>query len=99
MLLVQLFFAKTCLMSAVLTGLLSVEVSASSVLSVKAEGTMNVAGGMVDDSDRKVDVAGGKVDVKGSEVDAAGSKAEVAGDEMDTMVKWILSACSMICFS
>ena len=44
--------AKTCLMSAVLAGLLSVEVSADSVLvSVNAEGKMNVAGGTVDDED------------------------------------------------
>ena len=39
-------------MSAVLAGLLSVEVSADSVLvSVNAEGKMNVAGGTVDDED------------------------------------------------
>ena len=34
-----------------------------------------------------------------SEVDAAGGKAQVVGDEMGVMVKWILSTCSMICFS
>ena len=53
-------------MSAVLAKLLSVEVSAGPVLvSVNAEGKMNVAGG-------KVDVAGGKVDVAGGNVDVAG---------------------------
>ena len=66
-------FAKTFLMSVVLAGLLAVEVGAGSVLvSVNAEGKMNVAGGKVDDADGKVGVPDGKVYVAGGKVDVTG---------------------------
>ena len=47
----------------------------------------------------KVDVPGVKVDVPGVEVDVPGCEVDVPVCEIDVMIKWMLSACSIICFS